>query len=134
MSTQPSTVTNRPTARRARIGRAWRRFIPWVIVAGVIAAIVISLQPKPIEVETAVIKPGPLTVSVIEEGKTRIRHRYVISSSILGYLNRIALRPGAPIVAGKTVLAAVQPQPPAFLDIRAKSEAEARLKAAEAAK
>lgn len=103
-------------------------------VAGVITMIVLSLRPKPVEVEIASIQTAPLTVSVLEEGKTRIRHRYVISSTVPGFLERIALRPGAPIEAGKTVLAVVQPQAVTFLDARARGEAEARLKAAEAAK
>jgi HlyD family secretion protein len=93
-----------------------------------------SLRPKPLEVETHVVGTGPLTVSVLEEGKTRIRHRYIISPPIPGLLERIPLRAGAKIETGKTVLATVQPQMPAFLDARTKMEAEARVKAAESAK
>lgn len=130
----PSTATAQPAARRPRNKRAWRRFIPWVLTAAVIVAIIVNLQPKPTEVETAAISTGPLTVSVLEEGKTRIRHRYVISPPIPGYLERIPLRAGAAIEAGKTVLARVQPQMPAFLDARARQEAEARVQGADAAK
>jgi HlyD family secretion protein len=133
MSTPPSIATSQPVRRRQN-ARAWRRFIPWVLVAAVVAAIVMSLRAKPLEVETHVIDAGPLTVSVLEEGKTRIRHRYVISPPIPGFLDRISLRAGDRIEAGKTVLARVQPQLPAFLDVRSKAEAEARVKAAEAAK
>ena len=79
-------------------------------------------------------KHGPLTVTVLEEGKTPIRHRYTISPPVAGYLNRIPLRAGDRIEAGKTVLATVQPQPASFLDPRARAEAEAREKAAEATK
>lgn len=129
-----SIATSRPAARRPRLGRAGKRFIPWILVAGVVGLIVWSLKPKPLDVDMAIIKPGPLTVSVLEEGKTRIRHRYVISPTISGYLDRIPLRAGAPIIAGKTVLAVIQPQPANFLDTRTQGEAQARLKAAEAAK
>jgi HlyD family secretion protein len=134
MSTQPSIATTQPTARRAKKARAWRRFIPWLLFAAVIAAIAMSFRPKPVEVETHVVGVGPLTVSVLEEGKTRIRHRYIISPPVMGFLERITLRAGDPIEAGKTVLARVQPQLPAFLDVRTKLESEARLKGAEAAK
>jgi HlyD family secretion protein len=134
MSTPPTTATRPPTARKARKGRGWRRFLPWILVAAVVAGIVMSLRAKPLEVETHLVDIGPLTVSVLEEGKTRIRHRYIISPPIPGVLERIALRAGDPIEAGKTVLAVVQPQLPAFLDARSKLEAEARVKAAEAAK
>jgi HlyD family secretion protein len=73
-------------------------------------------------------------VTVLEEGKTRIRHRHVISPPMAGHLKRIELRAGARIEAGKTVLAEIAPQAPSFLDPRARAEAEARVNAAEAAR
>ncbi len=85
-------------------------------------------------VETATVTRGPLTVSVFEEGKTRIRHRYGISSPVGGFLRRVELRAGAPIQAGKTVLATIEAGPAGFLDPRARAEAEARVQAAEATK
>jgi HlyD family secretion protein len=85
-------------------------------------------------VEVATVTTGPLTVSVLEEGKTRIRHRFVISPPVAGLLDRVELRPGAPIEAGKTVLATIEPQPSSFLDPRSQAEAEARLKGTEAAR
>ena len=51
-----------------------------------------------------------------------------------GFLKRIELRAGARIEAGKTVLASVEPQAANFLDPRAQAEAEARVKATEAAR
>jgi HlyD family secretion protein len=99
-----------------------------------LAAIVLGLWPKPIPVETAVVNRGPLTVSVLEEGKTRIRHRFAISPPVAGYLNRVALRAGAPIRAGETVLATIEAEQSGFLDPRTRAEAEARVKAAEASR
>ena len=127
-----------PTVTTARSNRrkpgAWRRVIPYVIVGALGVAIVGGLRPRVIEVETATVSTGPLDVTVLEEGKTRIRHRYVISPPISGYLNRIALRAGDRIAAGQTVLATIQAQPSAFLDPRARAEAEARANAAAATK
>ena len=127
-----------PTVTTARANRrkpgTWRRFIPYVIVSALGVAIVGGLRPRVIEVETATVIPGPLDVTVLEEGKTRIRHRYVISPPISGYLNRIALRAGDRIAAGQTVLATIEAQPSAFLDPRARAEAEARANAAAATK
>jgi HlyD family secretion protein len=97
-----------------------------------LAAIVLGLWPKPIPVETAVVSRGQLTVSVLEEGKTRIRHRFAISPPVAGYLNRVALRAGASIRAGETVLATIEAEQSGFLDPRTRAEAEARVKAAEA--
>ncbi len=123
------------TARpRVRKGGGWRKWIPYLIGLALLAAIVAGLMPKAIEVETARITTGPLTVSILEEGKTRIRHRHVISPPVFGFLKRIELRAGDPIEAGKTVLAHIQAEPASFLNPRAKAEAEARLKAAQASR
>lgn len=111
-----------------------RRLLPWLIVAALVGAIVYGLKPKPLAVETETIARGPLVVSVIEEGKTRIRHRHVISPPVAGFLRRVELRAGAPIERGKTVLAVIEASTSAFLDPRTKAEAEARIKAAEAVK
>jgi HlyD family secretion protein len=108
--------------------------IPWAIGAALLAAIMWGLRPQPIVVETATVNTGPLVVSVLEEGKTRIRHRYMISTPVAGLLQRVELRAGALIEGGKTVLAVLEAQPSSFLDPRTRSEAEARVKAAEAAK
>ncbi len=127
----PTVTAARPTRRKPG---AWRRLIPYVIVGALMVAIVGGLRPRVIEIETATVSTGPLDVTVLEEGKTRIRHRYVISPPISGYLNRIALRAGDRIAAGQTVLATIQAQPSAFLDPRARAEAEARANAAAATK
>jgi HlyD family secretion protein len=111
-----------------------RKLVPSIIIAGIVAALVAGMWPKPVRVETAVIARGPLTISVFEEGKTRIRHRYMISAPVAGFLNRVELRPGAPIQMGKTVLATIEAQLSGFLDARALAEAEARVNAAQATK
>jgi HlyD family secretion protein len=133
--TTPAHRTNEAASvRRPRRRRDIRKLLPWIIVTALVGAIVWSLRAKPIEVEVVKITTGPLTVSVLEEGKTRIRHRYVISPPVPGHLNRIPFRAGERIEAGKTVLATIQPQVPAFLDARTRMEAEARVKATESAK
>lgn len=113
-------------------GGVIRRLIPWIIAIALIAAIVYGLKPRPVIVDTAEVTRGPMVVSVIEEGKTRIRHRHIISPPITGYLQRVELRAGAPIERGKTVLAVIRASTSDFLDPRRKAEAEARIKAAEA--
>ncbi|MBI4774730.1 MAG: HlyD family efflux transporter periplasmic adaptor subunit [Deltaproteobacteria bacterium] len=117
--------------RRANRG-LWRRFLLYVFLALFLSAVVAGLWPKPIQVETASVTRGPLTVSVLEEGKTRIRHRYVISPPVGGYLHRVELRAGAPIRAGQTVLATIQAEASGFLDPRTRAEAEARVQSTEA--
>lgn len=98
------------------------------------AFIITGLLPKPIEVETGRVTRGPLTVSVLEEGKTRIRNRYVVSPPVAGYMRRVPVRAGDRIVAGQTLLAVIHASPSSFLDPRAKAQAEAAVHSAEASR
>jgi HlyD family secretion protein len=134
MKTKNVTVFRSVASNVRRRPGGWRRIIPYAIVAGLVAAIVAGFWPKPVSVEVAAVTRGPLVVSVFEEGKTRIRHRYVISPPVAGFLSRVELRPGASIRPGETVLAVIEPQMSGFLDARGLAEAEARVKAAEATK
>jgi len=113
---------------------SWRKYLPHAIAVGLVLLLINALRPEPVAVEVGTVTHGPLTVTVLEEGKTRIRHRYIVSPPVAGYLNRVPLRAGDRIEAGKTVMATIQPQPASFLDPRARAEAEARVKAAEATK
>jgi HlyD family secretion protein len=136
-STRAGSPTGTPGAARLRPSkpkrRNFRKYIPWAIGAAVVIAIVIGLRPKPLPIEVASVTRGPLTVTVLEEGKTRVRQRYTISPPVSGYLRRPELRAGAPIEAGKTVLAELQAEPASLLNPRSLSEAEARYQASEAA-
>ncbi|MEZ6243596.1 MAG: HlyD family efflux transporter periplasmic adaptor subunit [Phycisphaerales bacterium] len=109
----------------------WAIFV--VIIAAIVGAIVFALIPAPVDVEVASVHVAPMQVSVDEEGKTRIKERYVVSSPLAGQLGRITLDPGDPVVADETVLATIEPADPELLDARALAEAQARVRAAEAA-
>jgi HlyD family secretion protein len=73
---------------------------------------------------------GPLTVTVDEEGMTRVKNRYVISSPVAGQLQRIDWKPGAPVEAGKTVLAVLVTRGADLLDARTEAQAAAQVDAA----
>jgi HlyD family secretion protein len=110
-----------------------RKFLPWILGAAVAAVIVWGLVPRPTPVDVGAVTRGPLKVTVLEEGKTRIRHRYVISSPVPAYLERVPLRAGDPIVEGETVVATLAPAPASFLDPRARAQAVAAEQSANAA-
>lgn len=117
---------------KSKKGGIVRKVFPWLIGIVVIGGVVMAMRPKPVIVESGAVTKGPLVVSVIEEGKTRIRHRHIVSPPITGFLRRIELRAGAPIEKGKTLLAVIEASTSNFLDPRTKAEAEARIKTAEA--
>ncbi len=92
-----------------------------------------AFKPAPVPADFGAVERGRLEVTVDEEGRTRVRDRYVVSAPVPGRMRRIELEPGDPVVAGKTVLAQFQPMDPALLDARTRAELEARVRAAESA-
>src|SRR5262249_47305539 len=97
-----------------------------------LAGLVYAFLPQPVPVDFAEVKKGLLRVTVDADGKTRIKERFIISAPLAGQLLRVEHKPGAIIKAGETLLAVIEPSDPALLDVRAKAEAEARVKSAEA--
>lgn len=113
--------------------RRWlHRYLPWIGGALLIALIVAGLWPKPVPVEIARVGRGEVVVTVNEEGMTRVKNRYVISSPVAGQLQRIDWKAGAVVAAGETVLAVLETRGADLLDARGQAEAEARVRGAAA--
>ena len=74
-----------------------------------------------------------MRVTVDEDGRTRLKDRYVVSAPIAGRAERITLRPGDEVLANDTTLVRIAPAEPALLDVRSRTEAEARVAASAAA-
>ncbi len=108
------------------------RWLPYAGAAVLVALLTLGLRPRPATVETARAAFGPLRATVSEEGKTRIRQRYVVSSPVTGQLRRVPFKPGAEIAAGD-VVAVIEPMAASPLDPRSRALAEARRTAATAA-
>jgi HlyD family secretion protein len=92
-----------------------------------------AFRSRPVPADFAAVARGTLEVTVEEEGRTRVRDRYVVSAPLPGRMHRIELDPGDPVIARKTVVARFQPAEPALLDARTRAELEARVSTAEAA-
>lgn len=103
-----------------------RRWLPYAALAALAVAIVAGLWPGPTPVETGRVVTGRLRVTVDEEGKTRIRNRYMVSAPVAGQLRRVVLRAGDAVEAGRTVVAVIDPVASAMLDARGRAMAEAR--------
>ena len=106
----------------------------WGTALLVIALLAWSFRPQPIPVDMAAVQKGTLRVTIDEEGVTRVRERYVVSAPVGGRMQRVELEPGDPVVARRTVLVTFLPVIPPLLDTRTQAEAEARMKAAQAAR
>lgn len=114
--------------------RPVRKLVLVALAAAAGLGLVYAFLPGRVEVETQQVVRGLMRVTVDEDGKTRIKERYIVSAPLAGRLLRIVLDPGDPVVAGNTLVASIEPADPSLLDVRARAEAEARVKAAEAAR
>lgn len=74
------------------------------------------------------VRHGPITRQFAEEGKTRLKARYVLSAPVAGTLLRIDLEPGDTVHAGQ-VLARIAPATSALLDASSRARAEADMAA-----
>lgn len=80
----------------------------------------------------ATVQQGALEVTFVEEGKTRLRQRYVVTAPVAGTVRRIVLQPGDAVKAGQPV-ADIDPAASALLDARSRSQAQAEWRGAQAA-
>ncbi len=90
-----------------------------------------ALLPQPVAVETAAVVRGPFEQTVSDDGRTRVRERYVVSAPLAGRVERIDLEAGDPVKQGQMV-ALLTPTAPAFLDARTARELQERIGAADA--
>ena len=111
-----------------------RRLLPWLGGIFLLALVAWGLWPKPVVIETGTVTRGPLTVRVSEEGKTRVRNRYVVAAPVAGKMRRVSLKPGDEVQAGVTILTAIEPVAPPLLDPRARAQAEAVVSMTEASR
>jgi HlyD family secretion protein len=105
-----------------------RRGIAWGSAGlAAVAFLAYTLRPTSLSVDIATAARGPLRVTIDEEGRTRVRDRYVVVAPVTGRVARITLEEGSPVARG-TVVAELFAAP---LDPRGRLEAAARLRAAE---
>ncbi len=109
----------------------WRSRIALIgLTLGAVVLIVLALRPSPVRVDTGQVERGALQVTVDEDGKTRVRDRFIMTAPMAGRVERIVVHEGDAVQEG-TVTARIHPLP---LDPRARAEASARLDAAQAEK
>lgn len=109
------------------------KFLLILLAATIVGLFVWSFTPKAIPVQTAEVTRGAYQQVIEEDGKTRVRERYVVSAPLAGKVNRIALKAGDAVEKDQ-VIATLSPNSPALLDARSVQELTERVGAAEAAK
>ena len=102
-----------------------------VTLAALALLIAWALQPQRVAVETAAVVRGAFEQTIADDGKTRVRDRYVVAAALAGRIERIQLDAGDSVKHGQ-VVALLTPTEPAFLDARTQRELQERIGAAEA--
>lgn len=103
-----------------------------VLVLAFIGALLWGFSPKPLLVDAVGIQRGAMRVTVDEDGKTRIKEKYVVAAPLSGRLLRIDLHVGDVVQAGSTLLCRIEPTDPNLLDTRERLAGQSRVRAAEA--
>jgi HlyD family secretion protein len=107
----------------------WVATVAAVLATGVLLAW--ALAPRPLVVETAVAAEGRFELAIEEDGRTRLRERYVVSAPLAGRVQRIGLHEGDRVEAG-AVVATLEPVLPPLVDERTLREQQVQLQIAQA--
>ena len=105
----------------------------WIIlgIAAGLALLTWALWPAALQVETGRVSQGRFERSVQEDGKTRLRDRYLVSAPLSGQLERVTLQQGDTVERDQ-VLASLRPALPDLLNERSRQEQRERIGALEA--
>lgn len=98
----------------------------------IIGLLVWGFWPQPVLVEAIATKRAPLTITIEEEGRTRVIDRYVISAPVDGVACRLQLNVGDSVEKGQ-VLLGITPLESQVLDPRSRAQAVAQVAAAQSA-
>jgi len=97
----------------------------------IVAALVWAFSPRPVNVEVAEVTRGLFEQTIDDDGKTRVRERYVVSAPLAGRLQRLTLKAGD-VVERDAVVALLRPVAPPLIDAREERELESQVSMARA--
>ncbi|WP_171014004.1 efflux RND transporter periplasmic adaptor subunit [Chitinivorax sp. B] len=107
-----------------------RSLIVWItILVALLVAAIWALWPAPRQIQSVVVTQGPMQIERVDQGITRVRDLYVVSTPVSGRLDRIQIEPGDKVQAGQ-ILARLRASPATPLDERRAAEATAAALAA----
>jgi HlyD family secretion protein len=110
-----------------------RRILMLAALALIGAAMAYAFRPQPALVDLGTVARGLLRETIDEEGRTRVRESYVVSTPVAGRLQRVVMHAGELVKGGETVVAEIRTINPAAQDVRTREQARAAVDAAEAA-
>jgi HlyD family secretion protein len=115
----------------------WKRYQRWIggalLLAAAAALVYAVYRPRPLLVEVATVTTGSFEQSIEEDGRLRLKNRYVITAPTHAELMRPTLKVGDSVRAGD-VVAALVPVAPQMIDARTRTVLQQRVGSAEAAR
>ncbi len=103
-----------------------------VIIIAIALLLTWGFWPQPVMVEVKEVVRAPLTVTIEEEGRTRVIDRYVIAAPVSGVTCRVNLNVGDAVEQDQ-VLLSITPLDSQILDARSLAQATAKVEAAKSA-
>jgi len=88
--------------------------------------LLLALRPQPVPVDLVEVRRGLVELAVEEDGRTRVRERYLVSAPLGGVVRRIGYRPGDSIEGG-AALAEILPLEAPLQDARTQAQLQLRL-------
>lgn len=113
--------------------KSFLRKIPFVAVFAIVGGLIwYGFLPTPVKVDIASVERSTFDITINDDGETRIREKYTVTSPVAGKLLRVDLEAGDSVYEGETVIARIEPAAPALLDARTIAQSEARVQSARA--
>jgi HlyD family secretion protein len=113
--------------------KKYQRWLGGALLLAAAAALVWAVyRPRPLLVEVATVSTGSFAQSIEEDGRLRLKNRYVITAPTPAELLRPTLKVGDSVRAGE-VVATLMPVAPQMLDARTRSVLQQRVGSADAA-
>ncbi|HQA32834.1 MAG TPA: HlyD family efflux transporter periplasmic adaptor subunit [Casimicrobium huifangae] len=110
-----------------------RKWLYWLLAALAVAWVAWFALRAPAQIASiGAVTKGALEQVIAEDGKTRLKTRYVLAAPVAGLVHRIELKPGDAVKAGQ-VVAEIEPASSGLLDPRSRAQAQAEVSAADAA-
>lgn len=92
-----------------------------------------AFSPRAIEVDAARVTRQDMTVTVSDDGMTRVRDVFVLSAPLDGTMSRVEVEPGDFVKVGETVISTIRPLLPPLLPARTEAQLKSAVASAEAA-
>ena len=106
----------------------------WIALAALaVLGFAWAFSPRAIEVDAALVTRADMTVTVSDDGMTRVRDVFVLSAPLDGTMSRVEVEPGDHVTVGETVISTIRPLLPPLLPARTTAQLKSNVSSAEAA-